>query len=1840
MTPVLTPPRVAQVLPALLSSLQSSFPTVRRNTAPKIRSRILHWIIHVIACLLFLEVDAQTPTKPTLVGPGNSGPEPGQYVVGPNVTLRWNSSPLATRYQVNWRNLPNNQLFNQTVTAPTTSLTVTLLPGHTYRWNVFPFNGTVQGPVSDTLYFAVTLPAPTGLSPGTSSYTGHRVSSLTPRFTWTAVPQASGYIIYISKAPYGEANIIHSQLVQGGTSYKPPQGVLAENTDYRYDLSTIAGDFEGPTSANRYFTTPGRPNSPVNLAAFGGETVVSLAWSDRADNEDEFIVERQRSSGGLWVEIGRTPTDILAFLDQTALPGVPYNYRIIAANAYGVSAPSSLAQAARTGSGLQAPDNLLAQNLNGTIRLTWRDNSSNETGFEIERRQIPTGELQTFTASASTVSYDDESAQLGIEYCYVVRARNAVGPSADSDRSCVTPGRAPPRALISVDNPTPIPGARVRFRNMGTTGSKYTATWYTDEGVSTGHTVDLTFNSRGAKTIRLVVSSDGFLPDEGTKSILVETSVVGTGQGGSSGNTQPVHGADPVNLASGSYFFERTILKLPGIGIPLELAIHYDSLITGTQIPRFGIGWNYTPYITVRTNNLGAIVFYGDGHSEVHTFDNGEYRGDPGVFDRLVKGPNETWQVINKQQTTNHVDRDGRLVLIQDRNGNTLSLEYENDPLAQGRLRRITDTVGRITEFHPDATYPALIGRIEDVLGRTIGFTYDGSTNLVALTNAAGRVTTFTYNDRHQITDAHDNRGNLIVHNDFDPLSNAVTNQVDAFGQITRFTFDFENRVTTQINAHDKASTYRFDHRLLLTNITDEAGFTQAYEYDANRNRVLIQDRNGNITRLAYDVQGNIIKRTDAMLQESNVVYDERNNPTVRVDASGQALTIGYDARGNATHTTNALGYVTSVSYLENGLPEVITDARGHSITNVWESGNLVATIDALSNRTLMFYDAGGRKTHVVDALGRTNAIIYDVEDHVTATVDALGWTTKASFDGNGNLVSTLNARNALTFNHYDLRDRLVESVDPLLGVVSSFYDALDRRIAFVDQRGNRTAYGLDPLGRTTSITNALNQVVRFSFDPNGNQTATEDSAGNTTATFFDPLNRAYATVDALGHTNLVKFDALGRIVVTTNVNGQITSFGYDALGRLTNVIDALGQSSSFQYDASGNKTRQTDPRGNSWTNVFDSAGRLVEHIDPLGNRTLLRYDAVSNLTNKITPNGASIFFQYDARNQLTNVVQPDGSRITFGYDPVGNRTNMVDQMGTTDWTFDLLNHLVGTTDPFGQTVYNRFDQAGNRTELRYPDGKQVLYGYDSLNRLESLTNWLGGEVRYLRDSRGAVTNIINANGTTVHFDHDALGRLTNIVNLSPTSAVISSEGLHLDPIGNLSNVIDIKTLVPILQSTNVAYSYDAANRLTAVNGRAATHDRNGNLTGLGSDSYRFDYNDRLISYAVGGTLGGQYQYDGVGNRLQHTTNGVARRFVLDRLGALTQVLTDTDDTGIITSYYVYGLGLAQRIMRDGATDTYHFDHRGSTVALSSSTGELVSAYAYDSFGSLLNIEEENPQPFRFLGRHGLSDDGAGLYYVRARFYSPALGRFLTKDPLTGLDSNPQSLNRYIYSLNNPFRYFDPSGLSAQELNPAQSGWRRNFTDAIRGAILGDMAGDIGGYGTAARVAVGFIPIVGQIADIRDLGYQIYEASQGRANAQDIGFALIAFVPGIGDAAKTGGKLLKNADELNQVTKLVPNPFGKLGGPAHQAKVAEVAAGIESRGLEAGFEHMVPTPAGSKTRRFVDAVGRDPMTGEIVEMHQVGRQTMGGLPVSRERTALDDIQAGSGIRPKFHPYNP
>ena len=166
---------------------------------------------------------------------------------------------------------------------------------------------------------------------------------------------------------------------------------------------------------------------------------------------------------------------------------------------------------------------------------------------------------------------------------------------------------------------------------------------------------------------------------------------------------------------------------------------------------------------------------------------------------------------------------------------------------------------------------------------------------------------------------------------------------------------------------------------------------------------------------------------------------------------------------------------------------------------------------------------------------------------------------------------------------------------------------------------------------------------------------------------------------------------------------------------------------------------------------------------------------------------------------------------------------------------------------------------------------------------------------------------------------------------------------------------------------------------------------------------------------------------------------------MVDPSGALSKILAETDNSGNITTYYVYGLGLVSKITPEGKAYYYHYDGIGSTVAITDSSGSIVNKYAYDAFGSVLKSEEQITNPFKYVGRFGVMDEGNGLLYMRARYYDPEVGRFTNKDPI-GLSGG---LNLYAYVGNNPVKFVDPIGLNWEDAGISCASFLANFIPLI-----------------------------------------------------------------------------------------------------------------------------------------------------------------------------------------------
>jgi RHS repeat-associated protein len=228
--------------------------------------------------------------------------------------------------------------------------------------------------------------------------------------------------------------------------------------------------------------------------------------------------------------------------------------------------------------------------------------------------------------------------------------------------------------------------------------------------------------------------------------------------------------------------------------------------------------------------------------------------------------------------------------------------------------------------------------------------------------------------------------------------------------------------------------------------------------------------------------------------------------------------------------------------------------------------------------------------------------------------------------------------------------------------------------------------------------------------------------------------------------------------------------------------------------------------------------------------------------------------------------------------------------------------------------------------------------------------------------------------------------------------------------------------------TTTASYSYDYADRITAIGTATPTVDRDGELTatGFGGTTFAYDVANRLVTLAVSGTPTASYAYDGDGKRVSKTVSGTTTSYVYDVNGPLPNVLTD----GTLT--YVYGLGLAYTVDGSNNVQVMHTDGLGSVRALTDDEGNVTQTFNSDEFGNPTLTQGSASEPFRYTGQQ--RDAETGFYDLRARYYWPSIGRFVARDSVSGSMASPLYLDRFVYVSGNPVSHTDLSG------NPNDSG--------------------------------------------------------------------------------------------------------------------------------------------------------------------------------------------------------
>ncbi len=355
------------------------------------------------------------------------------------------------------------------------------------------------------------------------------------------------------------------------------------------------------------------------------------------------------------------------------------------------------------------------------------------------------------------------------------------------------------------------------------------------------------------------------------------------------------------------------------------------------------------------------------------------------------------------------------------------------------------------------------------------------------------------------------------------------------------------------------------------------------------------------------------------------------------------------------------------------------------------------------------------------------------------------------------------------------------------------------------------------------------------------------------------------------------------------------------------------------------------------------------------------------------------------------------------------------------NYGYDSLNRLATVTDNRitpGVTTY-AYNDVGGVVTVTYPNNVVHTYNYDVTDRVTSVPVTRGGTTlasyTHTFNFAGHKLTATEYSGRVATYTYDAVYKLATetVTNDPPNNGGLTYA--H-DSVGNRLSLTSTLGAIP-----SATYSYDPNDRLNVD-----TYDANGNTITSAGVNYGYDFEDRMTSAGAVTMI-----YDGDGNRVSKTASGTTTRYLVDDLTptGYAQVAEELVG-GAVTVRYTHGL---QRISqtRSGATHFYGYDGGGSVRQLTDTAGAVTDTYTYDSFGVLISGTGSTVNSYRYRGEQW--DASVGMYYLRTRWHEPGRGRFMSLDTWEGKGCSPPSLNGYLFGEADPVNKSDPSGHAALE---------------------------------------------------------------------------------------------------------------------------------------------------------------------------------------------------------------
>jgi RHS repeat-associated protein len=912
-------------------------------------------------------------------------------------------------------------------------------------------------------------------------------------------------------------------------------------------------------------------------------------------------------------------------------------------------------------------------------------------------------------------------------------------------------------------------------------------------------------------------------------------------------------------------------------------------------------------------------------------------------------------------------------------------------------------------------------------------YNYDNYWNLISKTDWELHTQILTYDELNRIKettsaewitrkyeyDQNDNKilDSLVLDESNTVNTNYTYNLLDKPTQVTQDISPTQNQTIQTI----------YDQNENITEITyanwTKKQFTYNESNKVTQEKTIPTEWQTTNIKYEYDINGNKTKIIDSKLNETNIEYDLFDRPTKQIDSLWNYITYNYDKLGKVIETntyssTNLKIQQTKITYNEiwQILKQETIDLNPDWTPKTENPQNIITSLE---------YNKNWQIIKQIDPKWNTTTINYDIFNRPIETIDPKNNKTETTYDKNNNITQKQiiqnNGKTTTTIYIYDKDNRLTSSKQILnwQDLINELtYNKLWNVIKSKDANGNEINYTYDYRWKVLSETKT----------------------------------NSWTTIE----TNYT-YDISWNLIKLIDSNNNETNYVYNKLNQLTKQIYPDNREINYTYDENGNLETTQDPNGTITTNTYDNLNRLTwktiqkwEWVEWITSETYI-YDALWRLIQANDSDNHILDFNYDSLNRL---IWENNSweQVDYTYDENNNLTSV----WNTTYTYDELNRVTSIKQNNQEVANYNYSWLQN-TSIDYANGESITNTYDDLNRLQTLNNSIknytytydnvstilsDNNKNYTYDDIYRLTQVNDTNTSILleYFNYDKVwNRLTSYNQATGSWADYSYTNNTLNQYTSLSWSIQNYELQEIIEEiqtetqtesgtiygtwTQITYSWS----LVTVNETTVyIYDNNWNITNDWTNTYVYDYKNRLLKVQNWTWIIVEFKYDVVWRRYQKITQEESINYIYSWQQVVEEITTENTTQTQTTKEYIYWNWWVDDVVAYVENwNTYYInkDHLWSTIGITDNSWTIITEYIYDSFWNFTQSWTDLWYNRMFTGRD--YDKEIGLYYLRARYYSSNLWRFISRDPIDISDD----VNLYAYVGNNPVMFVDLMGL-------------------------------------------------------------------------------------------------------------------------------------------------------------------------------------------------------------------